>query len=581
MRFTRLFLLTTTLLLTLVSLMLARSLWVDWRAVRAAEGGLQAMALAYQVMKVAEKASAERGPTIPVLNDGDPPDPARQQRLQTFRQASDAAMAEALQALQQSPSPATTQARSLLVAAQAQLQAARGEVDRVAALPVQERTAPGSTLTRQPINAMFAVIDTVFEPITLLSAEAERIHPDLSLALVGARYAAELREVAGRLGSQFTTPLATQQPLGATERHEIPLLLGRITQLQQLLVVKARTSSPDAPVQAALEDMQRRYFDTGLPFVASATAAGLAGRPYGMDSAGFVGRYVPEMKSIVALRDALYQSGSAAAQARVREARQRMAINVAIGLAVLAIELAVFLILRSQVLLPLLANTRAMRRVMDGDLSPDLPPGHGRDEVGELQQAVCALRDASQAKLALEAERERLIEQLQRASTTDHLTGLLNRGAFEQRSPQLLAQAQRRGAPVTLVLLDIDHFKSINDLRGHAVGDAVLRRVAHTAAAHFRESDLVARYGGEEFIALLPDTDGAGGLQMAERLRQLLANIDHEELAGLRVTASFGVSTTNVAADAEATLSTLFRSADAALYRAKQLGRNRTHASQL
>ncbi len=581
MRFTRLFLLTTTLLLSLVSLMLARSLWVDWRAVRAAESGLHAMALAYKVMKVAEKSSAERGPTIPVLNDGEPPDPARTQRLQTFREASDAAMADALQALRQTPSPAAAQALPLLIAAQAQLQAARTEVDRVARLPVQERTAPGSTLTRQPINAMFAVIDSVFEPITLLSAEAERIHPDLSLALVGARYAAELREVAGRLGSQFTTPLATQQALGATERHEIPLLLGRITQLHQLLLVKARTSRPEASVQAALDEMQRRYFETGLPFVASATAAGLAGRPYGVDSAGFVARYVPEMKSIVELRDALYESGNAAAQARVREVRQRMAINTAIGLTVLAIELLVFLILRSQVLRPLLATTKAMRQVMRGDLTTDLPTGDARNEVGELQQAVCALRDASQAKLALEAEREGLIEELQRASTTDHLTGLLNRGAFEQRSPQLLAQAQRRGAPVTMVLLDIDHFKSVNDLRGHAVGDAVLRRVAHTAAGHFRESDLVARYGGEEFIALLPDTDSAGGQHMAERLRQLLAGIEHEELPGLRVTASFGVSTINPGADDAVTLSSLFRSADAALYRAKQLGRNRTHATQL
>jgi diguanylate cyclase (GGDEF)-like protein len=578
-RFTRLFLLTTALLLTLVSLMLARALWVDWRAVRAAESGLQAMALAHRVMLVAEKASAERGPTIPVLNDGEPVDPARRQRLSEFRVASDAAMVEALNALAASEGPPSQQARSLLLAAQAQLAAARAEVDRVAALPVQERKAPGSTLTRQPINAMFAVIDSVFEPMTLLSGEAERIHPTLSLPLVGARYAAELREVAGRLGSQFTTPLATQQPLGAAERRDIPFLVGRITQLNQLLQVKARTSLTTPEIQSALAEMQRRYFETGLPFIATLTAAGLEGRPnaYGIESAAFVARYVPEMKSIVQLRDQLYQSGRAAAEAEVAAARRRMAVNAALGGAVLFIEIGVFLTLRRRVLLPLLRNTAAMRRVMRGEWQDSLPEGHNRDEVGELQQAVRALRDAGRVRRELEEEREHLIAELRRASSTDHLTGLLNRAAFEARSRQLLAQSQRSGAPIALLLFDIDHFKSINDLRGHAMGDAVLRRVAQTAAAHFREADLLARFGGEEFIALLPDTDGVGALQMAERLRGQLAEVEHEGLGGVAVTASFGVAAAQ--SGESGGMDALFRAADAALYRAKQLGRNRVRSA--
>jgi diguanylate cyclase (GGDEF)-like protein len=578
MRFTRLFLLTTALLLALVGLMLARTLWVDARAVRSAESGLQAMAMAYQVMKVAEKASAERGPTIPVLNDGDTPDPARAQRLQLARQASDAAMAEAMATLNAAASPLATQAQSLLLQAQSQLRDARAEVDQVAALPAAQRKAPGSTLTRQPINALFAVIDSTFEPITLLSGEAERIHPHLSLSLVGARYAAELREVAGRLGSQFTTPLATQRPLGDAERRDIPLLLGRITQLRQLLLVKARTSAPDAPVREALDQLQRRYVETGLPFIAELTAAGTEGRPYGLESAAFVARYVPEMKSIVELRDRLYQSGQLAAEQEVAAARQRMRVNGLIGLAVVLVELAVFITLQRRVLLPLLHNTRAMRQVMQGQLDLTLPQGHNSNEVGELQQAVCALRDTSLAKRALEAERERLIGELRLASTTDHLTQLLNRRAFEGRAEQLLALAQRNGTPLSLVLFDIDNFKAINDKHGHAAGDAVLRRIAATAATHFRDSDLLARYGGEEFIALLPATAAQGALQLAERLRHLIEAVVHEEVPGLRVTASFGVHTAAVAS-ADWQLASLCRAADMALYKAKQAGRNQVVAA--
>jgi diguanylate cyclase (GGDEF)-like protein len=579
MRFTRLFLLTTTLLLTLVGLMLARTLWADARAVQSAESGLRAMAMAYQVMKVAEKASAERGPTIPVLNDGDPPDPARAQRLLVARQASDTAMAEALAALKAANSPLATQAQSLLVQAEGQLRDARAEVDKVAALPVAQRRAPGSTLTRQPINSLFAVIDATFEPITLLSGQAERIHPHLSLPLVGARYAAELREVAGRLGSQFTTPLATQSPLGEAERRDIPLLLGRITQLRQLLMVKARTSEPDASVREALDQLQRRYMETGLPFIAELTAAGTEGRPYGVESAAFVARYVPEMKSIVELRDRLYESGRLAAEQEVAAARQRMRVNGLIGLAVVLVELGVFLTLQRRVLLPLLHNTRAMQRVMHGELELALPTGHSRNEVGELQQAVCALRDTSLAKRALQAERERLVDELRLASTTDHLTQLLNRGAFEARAEQLLALAQRSGTPLSLVLFDIDNFKSINDKHGHAAGDAVLRSVAATAAAHFREADLLARYGGEEFIALLPSTSAQGALQLAERLRHLIEAAVHEDMPDRRVTASFGVHTV-VVATAECSLAGLCRAADMALYKAKQAGRNQVMPAQ-
>jgi diguanylate cyclase (GGDEF)-like protein len=332
-------------------------------------------------------------------------------------------------------------------------------------------------------------------------------------------------------------------------------------------------------VREALDQLQRRYMETGLPFIAELTAAGTEGRPYGVESAAFVARYVPEMKSIVELRDRLYESGRLAAEQEVAAARQRMRVNGLIGLAVVLVELGVFLTLQRRVLLPLLHNTRAMQRVMHGELELALPTGHSRNEVGELQQAVCALRDTSLAKRALQAERERLVDELRLASTTDHLTQLLNRGAFEARAEQLLALAQRSGTPLSLVLFDIDNFKSINDKHGHAAGDAVLRSVAATAAAHFREADLLARYGGEEFIALLPSTSAQGALQLAERLRHLIEAAVHEDMPDRRVTASFGVHTV-VVATAECSLAGLCRAADMALYKAKQAGRNQVMPAQ-
>lgn len=409
MRLTRLFLLTTGLLLSLVTALLLRSIWADWRQVGAAELGLAAMQRAYLGMKVAEKASAERGPAIPVLNDTEPPDPAKRARLDGFRRVSDAAFDEALAALDGSTDPASVSAHAELARAREELARARIEVDRVAALPHAQRSAPGQRLTRAPIDQMFAVIDTVLGGVTTQSTAAEAIYPELVMPLVGARYAAELREYAGRLGSQFTAPLATQQPLGRDDQREIAVLTGRIEQLHQLIKLPARRA--DAPLQAAIAAMDTQYFGIGLPFIHELTERGVTGQPYGMDSATFVARYVPPMKSIVELRDTLFTAARDAATAHVAEARRRMAINAGLGLAVLCIELAVFLLIRHRVLLPLLHSTRSMNGIMAGRGLPSdhQAPATRDDEIGDMQRAVAALRDATLRSRALEAEREQLI----------------------------------------------------------------------------------------------------------------------------------------------------------------------------
>lgn len=572
MRLSRLFFCTTVLLLGLVTLMLVRAMWTDWRGVRRAESGLEAMELAYAAMQVAEHASAERGPAIPVLND--PPSDALRARLTKFQQQTDAAFDAALSRLSRRTEPELLTALPVLKRARLQMQAARQELERVAALPQAERSAVDKRSTRQVIDQMFEVIDTVLEAVTLLSASAERIHPSLSLSLVGARYAAELREHAGRLGSQFTAPLASGAPLGPQERDGIPRLLGRIEQLKALLDVKARTSLSDPRIDAALQAQQDRYFGDSLPFIAEVTARGLAGEPYGMDSARFVARYVPGMRSIVELRDTLHTVGREQAMAMVDAARQRLRVNALIGLCILALEVGVFLTLRHRVLAPLLRSTRHMVALMRGQLDQQLPAVQRSDEIGELQAAVLALKASLQRTQELEAERESLIAELRELSHRDHLTGLLNRRAFDELAPSLLAQAERHHWPLALLVFDLDHFKRINDRHGHEAGDQVLQHVAQLAQTQLRSGDLLARYGGEEFIALLPACDEQPAMALAERLRQALQQQPLRVADGSAVdlSASFGLAVQP--AGEQAALADLFGRADAALYAAKAAGRN-------
>jgi len=158
-----------------------------------------------------------------------------------------------------------------------------------------------------------------------------------------------------------------------------------------------------------------------------------------------------------------------------------------------------------------------------------------------------------------------------RRSRTDPLTGLFNRAHFDEQLDQKLAFADRYG-PVSLVMVDIDHFKRVNDSFGHEAGDAVLRRVAGLIQEAVRSTDVCVRYGGEEIALLLPHTAQVAALEMAERLRERIAStVAFHKGATIPVTASFGVATyPETATDREK----LFPQADEALYRAKAEGRN-------
>jgi diguanylate cyclase (GGDEF)-like protein len=149
----------------------------------------------------------------------------------------------------------------------------------------------------------------------------------------------------------------------------------------------------------------------------------------------------------------------------------------------------------------------------------------------------------------------------------DHLTGLLNRTSLESRFKELAELATLRGDPISMVVLDVDRFKSINDEYGHATGDAVLRDLAYGLREQLRSFELVYRVGGEEFLLLLPGTSVDDAALVAERLRVAL---EQARPGGIAVTASFGVA----AGGGGTRFDDLFAAADASLYRAKAAGRN-------
>lgn len=188
------------------------------------------------------------------------------------------------------------------------------------------------------------------------------------------------------------------------------------------------------------------------------------------------------------------------------------------------------------------------------------------DDDGNLMEVVVTFVDVT-GRESRRIDAERLNVRLSAIAVTDDLTGLANRRGIVQLAEQAVSAARRNGGPLAFLVIDLDHFKRVNDRFGHAGGDALLLTIAGQISESLRREDSVGRFGGEEFLAVLPGADLAAAEGVAERVR---ADV---ELAGeqMAVTASIGVAVY----DDEESAYSLINRADAAMYRAKEAGRNR------
>ena len=180
---------------------------------------------------------------------------------------------------------------------------------------------------------------------------------------------------------------------------------------------------------------------------------------------------------------------------------------------------------------------------------------------------------ARQAAMLL--ENARLFE----LATYDGLTQLMRRNAFDALLESELQRARRYEDPISLIMLDIDHFKTLNDTFGHQTGDLVIKRIAATLKASLRQTDTASRYGGEEFAILLPESGTVAAMVVAENLRVVIQSMEFaaEDGRSIPITASLGVCSTESFGVSSA--QELYRGADIALYRAKSGGRNRVEAA--
>ena len=192
---------------------------------------------------------------------------------------------------------------------------------------------------------------------------------------------------------------------------------------------------------------------------------------------------------------------------------------------------------------------------------------HAKPDNVELLKAQEALREVN---LTLEAKIEARTKELHQQANTDPLTSILNRRAILRDVDNEIKRCQRHGQTCSILMLDVDYFKQVNDSYGHQVGDDVLVKIADTISNTCRQTDFVGRYGGEEFLIVLPQTDSMQAKDLAERIRENVAALSGDY--AFDVSCSIGIAALSEGND----MHTLIKRADEAVYEAKHTGRNCT-----
>jgi len=542
----------------------------EWGIYQRSAHSAEALRLVRLASMAMEKISVERGPANAAMGGTGQELPALRKKLDLARQQSDQSLAVLLAALQtQSHLSYVIPIINRVDTVSTALSSARRQVDGQIGLPNTKRAAQQ---VNAAVDGAVDLIPSLAMVVSDLSAIPIQSDPALVDGLIAIRIISSLREYCGQLGSRFTASLIFQQPLSKEEVIEIGALDGRVEQLRDLLELQMHSHHGNPELNAALAEVDSEYFGKARPFLNQLLQVGLVSGKYGLTEPQFVAKYVPHLQTIVRLRDVVLAKLLSAAQERHRQARMRL-ISVLL-LVLLASGLLTYLLylVRQRVLRPVLQVTDAVVGLAADDIETVIPQALHQDEIGDMLRALDILKTHCLERISRASSRESLIDQLQISSNTDFLTGVLNRRAFFSYAQEQLLAANRYGHKLALILLDIDHFKSINDDYGHLAGDRVLRVVAQMILKSLRKMDVLARYGGEEFVILIPDVDIERAVLIAEKLRMTLnaQSILVEDGREISVTASFGVSMLNGQTD----LNEIIRHADDALYEAKHNGRN-------
>lgn len=541
------------LLAVVCTLLLATStISASVEAYRKAHSGAECMRQFTAIFDAANLISAERGPANSLMTA---PDAGRMEARRTwdaFVKDTDAALAE----LEHRGIP-----QAMIGEARDRLASARG---LIAAIGEQPRGGRRYEEIRAAIGAMFAARDAYRTIIEWQTEEILRRDPELAAIVVQGIALSDLREYAGRLGSYLIAPMAAGTAITPQDVAASSAARGRLLEVWDL--VGPRSSLPvSEAVRSKRQEAEEKFIGEGLALIDEQMATGSRGGGFTLDGVTLTQRYVALMQPLGDLRNIYLTEAVSRFETGERTALVALYRNGLATAVLLMLVLGLVAAVQIYILQPLLKGAQAVIALAD-ERPADLVFAPG--DVGEIRRLYGSIGILAERL----GERAQLTRQLETLATTDGLTGLLNRRALEDQAASVMADGSSY-----LILLDIDHFKSINDRYGHPFGDTVLRSIADLMRNSVGETGYLARFGGEEFAILLEKGSLAEAACMARKLGKAIGNYPLTAPNGgtLTVTASFGV-----AGGAHLAWSDMLAHADAALYRAKDAGRNRVRISR-
>lgn len=461
-----------------------------------------------------------------------------------------------------------------LEAVRTKLAVARDIVDRVSNLPEEQRNGTNFALA---INAMFAAAESG----QLLRDAIGRIvvnnAPIIGLDIIMVGAAGTLRDRIGRLGSYVVISLDADDLTKARYRATFETELQRVMSLKTLLKTYAAAYLQTPEVQQALENVEADYFEGALRYAEETLMSGNEKDRPAVEI--FSKRYLTGMKSTGILRDLLVQTIRDKTSAEKNNALTTSIMSSLLALiSISAMGLLAFLF-RKRLFVPMLSAREQIMAIANGDLADCPHSPKMAKEMTKMFHGLDFLREQLRHKQSLEQEREEMASQLWKLARTDPLTGAFNRRALEEVADYIFTGEQKVSTGLGVMIIDIDHFKSINDRFGHAEGDLVLQRTAEVLGKNLRDTDILARFGGEEFVIILQDVNETTTNATAERLRLAIASSASGEIASTPITASFGVVWRDAGSATQ--WDQLMAIADERLYQAKREGRNRVAATSL
>ena len=509
-----------------------------------------------EVAILANKISKERAPANKVLSSTPEEIHQRQQELEIYRKEVDQQFEHTAKVLQQVGFPHLSQ--RLESAVRPSLEQGRLQVDSYAKIPWEQRNAQALD---QAIAAMFKAWDscrTILKGVVIASNTTSTSQNNFISQIL---FLSDLRDQAGRAASTIMAYVTFDQPIPAANLTRAMQVQYRIHYLWDLIGTLQPEEDKTEEFNRLHNAVDTVFIQKGLPIVSSLVEESIQQVPYHLTGTELTNAMVDKFATVVDLQSYLLEYSNQVAEREKSSHLQQLLWTVLLSFVSLGAAIATMIFARKSVFQPLIEARQILFTLSEnGDTKALSSNAHTKSE--SLFTAIQRLQQMLQQRDALEFR-------LKNIAHSDPLTGLANRFALEEYT-RFLESHPSQFSQTCLMIIDIDHFKQVNDQYGHIIGDEVIQFVAQCLKDNVRTSDLLVRYGGDEFLVLIENIDFDNARKIADKIRSEVedAYILSENGDQIQVSVSVGV-----AIGAQSWIS-LFTKADKALFVAKGQGRN-------